>query len=306
MSDRPTARLALLLAITMTLTLAAPASFAGPLVPLPCTEVPVLCTLGVIILGDTVVEDGETESHDEKTVVAAGSIEVRSGGTFELLNSSLTFMGESNGIRVESGGTLIIINSSVQDPGTDGDRHLIRADAGASVTITVSVIDGFSVRIAANATTMHSTDFQRSDVALFLDNVNFTVNDSRFFQNTVSINITGGSPTITDNDFVDGETHIEVWQSNPIIMNSTMTGALFSIIAKHSGGTYQANSMADAARPPSHGFEFRDCDGTPSVTDNSLVDWGIGILVDDCSGLLFGDLIASNFFSGNGQNVVMI
>ncbi len=294
-----------LLALALTLALALPVTLADPLIPLPCTEAPIVCTTlegtGVTILGDTIIGYGETETYDGKTVVAQGSVTVEDGGTFELLNSSLLFSAGSNGFSIEGGGTLRIINSSLTD--VNGERRLVIAAPGATVEITTaSVIDGFTVHIATNATTIHTSQFQNGNPALVLDNVTFMVNDSRFFDNDVSVNITEGSPTLLANTFDGGTTHVQVWKSSPTVSENIMTGSDFGISTRQSGGVYQANSMKDHVRPPSHGGEFFDCSSTPVVQSNSFQDWGTAVFGINCGGLSAANVLADNSFSGNLVN----
>lgn len=293
-------RFAAAIVAAIMMTIASAPLGAGEIIecgPIP----PEVCGLLPIVLGDETIGSGDDRRYENKNLTAMGRIEVEDGGNLEFENSTLDFAASSDGIRVHAGGRLLIVNTTLDGPVGDNGRRLVRVEAGATLIVDRSVFSSLTLEVAANDSEVARTTFQSSALAVHLLFVTFSLSDSNFRGNDVGVNISNGSPTLFGSVFRDDITDVQVWRADPTLRANTMTRAVTGVDARESSGTYEDNAMSDKSEPPTHGFDFKDCVGTPTVRANDLRDWGTAIRLENCSAVLDG-----NTFANNGQNVVTV
>ncbi len=277
---------------------------AAPIPEVPCpAEVPDdICNALPVLIGDRRVKNNEEVRYEDNTFVAGGEVVVENGGRIIIENATFRFSEASTGIQVEAGGTLIIDDSLIAGHPSDPGASLIRANASATLRVTDSELVGLTLESRTNDMIVEGNDFVESTRAVVLDNVTATLEDNRFFDNGDGVRVKGGSPTIRDNRFYRGQTSVNVTDSAPTVESNTITDAVFGIRTQGSAGSYLGNAMDDKGEPPTRGIWASNCSAGPSIADNSIRDWGIGILLDNCS----GSTLSGNSFHGNLQDLVTV
>ncbi len=290
--------LTLLIALALTTPLfatTAEGSNAGLLNACERSGNPVVCEKAGIIPGST-VGPGETRTYQGKAYYATGTTTVGPGGTMRIIDARISFGAGSDGIIVQSGGQLEIRNSTLEE-GT-ATNYTIIAQAGSILTIVQSrIVEGEGVKVATELTTFHNNTLERIPLALHLTDVSVTIRDSSFFNNTVAVNQTGGSPQLQSNLFSGGLTCVQDWRSNPTINANVFRGCHTGIWHEQSESTLTNNDMEDQVVPPGIGIAVIDTQ-SPVIEGNNIRNYGTGILVKNARAYIRNNSVHDNVYHG--------
>lgn len=249
------------------------------------------------IIENITVGTGETQTYEDGSYQAEGTIIVASGGTVLVDNATITFQSTSAGIIVQPGGTLIVRDSVLRES-DEGSEYGIDAQATSSLTLNETRVSGGSgVRIATENADVSGNLLEEIPVAMRLVDVSVTIHHNRFVNNTVSVNQTGGAPTLTHNRFEGGAVCVRDWLSDPTIVHNVFRGCHVGIYHHRSESTLSFNDMEDQANPPGGGIVVEDT-MSPMIEGNRIANYGTGILIVNARAYIRGNNISGNVGDG--------
>lgn len=247
------------------------------------------------LIPDTTVGAGQSKTYSGQRT-ATGTVVVEAGGTVVVQDAQITMTGSSGGFVAKAGGTLRILDSTLTESG--GSVYTIIAEAGSILEIARSQITGGDgIIIATESSTFNNNTVQEIPLALRLQNVSVLIEQSTFLNNTVAVNQTGGSPALSFNQFLGGQTCVRDWRTNPTINDNVFRGCHVGIWHEQSESTLVRNDMEDQAVPPGIGIAVIDTQ-SPVIEGNDIRNYGTGILIQNARAYVRNNTIHHNVADG--------
>lgn len=226
---------------------------------------------------DTTVGPGKKRTYSGGWI-ATGTVVVQSGGTVEVLDASISFEGTSGGFVVQEGANLSFRDSTLQESANGSSYRIVAQPTSSFVFTTTTLIGGEGLRVATAAPTISGSTLRDIPLALALVDVNATIHDNVFQNNTVSVNQTGGTPRLERNLFVGGEVCVRDWRTDPTIVSNTFRGCHTGVFHQESESVISGNDFDDDALPPGTAIDVLG-GHSPIIEDNLIRHYGTGIRI---------------------------